>query len=134
MLKYVLIGAGFCSLGLGIAGIFLPVLPTTPFMLLAASCFFKSSDRLYDWIRSHPAFGAYIDNYLTHRAISRRNKTVSVSVLWLTLGLSAAFATDSGLIRIILLLVGAGVTVHLLLIKTLPEDSCAENADDEPGQ
>jgi len=99
MLKYVLIGAGFCSLGLGIAGIFLPVLPTTPFMLLAASCFFKSSDRLYGWIRSHPAF-----------------------------------ATDSGLIRIILLLVGAGVTVHLLLIKTLPEDSCAENADDEPGQ
>lgn len=117
--KYILIGAGFCSLGLGVAGIFIPVLPTTPFILLAASCFMKSSDRLYRWIRRHRTLGRYIDNYLNRHGITARDKLLSIALLWAMLGAAAAFAVESSLMRGILALVGVGVTAHLALIRTL---------------
>ncbi len=119
MVKYLLIGAGFCSLGIGIAGIFLPVLPTTPFILLAASLFMKGSDRLYRWLRGHPWLGRYIDNYLNRKGITARDKAVSIAILWLTLGLTALFAVDSTFMRLLLGLVALGVTAHLALMRTL---------------
>lgn len=126
--RYIMIGAGICSLGLGIAGIFLPVLPTTPFILLAASLFMKSSDRLYRWIRSHPRLGRYIDNYLNLKGITAKDKAVSITVLWLTLGATATFAVDSLFMRLLLAAVAIGVTTHLLLIKTLKEKAGEEES------
>lgn len=67
MRKYFLIAAGFLSLGTGIIGIFIPVLPTTPFLLLAATCFIKSSKKLYQWLIDHRVFGKYIENYIKYR-------------------------------------------------------------------
>jgi len=132
MVKYILIGAGFCSLGIGIVGIFVPILPTTPFVLLAASLFMKSSDRLYRWIRSHPRLGRYIDNYVNRGGITPKDKAVSIGLLWLTLGVTAAFAMDSLVMRLILLGVALGVTAHLLLIKTLRDGPSAGEKDKEP--
>ena len=84
-MKYLLAGLGLLSLSLGILGIFLPVLPTTPFLLLASVLFLKSSKSLYDWLMNHPKLGPYISNFLVHKAIPLRVKIVSVSMVWITL-------------------------------------------------
>ena len=74
MKKYLLIIVGCLSLGLGIIGMFLPVLPTTPFLLLSAGCFLRSSKSLYDWLLNHKYFGEYIKDFIEHRAISKKIK------------------------------------------------------------
>ena len=105
--------------GLGIAGIFLPLLPTTPFLLLAAACFARSSDRLYNWLLNNRWFGRYIRDYLQKRAIRLRVKVFAITVLWLVIGFSGVFVTDSVIFRIMLFLIAAGVTWHLLSVRTL---------------
>ncbi|HDP68835.1 MAG TPA: DUF454 domain-containing protein [Candidatus Marinimicrobia bacterium] len=114
--------AGIFSVGLGTLGVFLPLLPTTPFLLLAAACFVRSSPRHYQWLMRHRWFGAYIRNYREKRAIPRKIKIITLSLLWCTLGYSAIFVTERLPVRIGLFLIGAAVTVHILKIKTLSAD------------
>ena len=76
--RIVLIVAGLASLALGAIGIFVPLLPTTPLVLLAAFCFANSSERLHQWLLDHNVFGPLIDNWRRYGAISRNAKTVSV--------------------------------------------------------
>ena len=116
--KYLLILAGSISLVLGIIGILIPVLPTTPFLLLASFCYLRSSKRLYDWMLDNRVFGLYIYNYLTHRAIKRSVKVVTLILLWLTLTISIILVSNVYL-RIFLVAVGIGVSVHVLSLKTL---------------
>ena len=75
----------FLSLGLGVVGMFLPVLPTTPFLLLSAYLFSKSSGRYYEWLLSHKWFGTYIRQFSEARSIPLRIKIVSISMLWTTI-------------------------------------------------
>lgn len=110
---------GMVAVGLGAAGIFLPLLPTTPFLLLAAACFFRSSDRLHNWLINHRWFGRYIRQYREHKAISRQTKLATLILLWSTLAFSGLVVLDALWIRILLLAVGVGVTLHLLSMKTL---------------
>ncbi len=98
---------------------FLPILPTTPFLLLAAACYARSSDRFLHWLLYNPMFGAYIRDYREGRGMPRSTKILTLTALWLTLGLSAAFATSVWWLRLVLAVVGVGVTVHLLLLKTM---------------
>ncbi|NLW07625.1 MAG: DUF454 domain-containing protein [Clostridia bacterium] len=116
--KYVLISLGSISLALGVIGIFLPVLPTTPFLLLASYCYLKSSQHLYNWLINHRLFGTYIYNYITYRAVTKSTKIGTLIFLWLTLLISMSII-DSLHIRIFLLLIGAGVSLHLMTLKTL---------------
>lgn len=118
--KVFLIIAGSVSLALGIIGIIVPVLPTTPFLLLSSYCYLKSSERLYNWLLNHKVFGSYIRNYLTDRAVKKSVKIVSVIFLWLSLGISAVFV-DSVSIRILLFIIGVAVSIHLIRLKTLRE-------------
>ena len=117
MKNYLLIILGAVSLGLGVAGMFLPVLPTTPFLLLTAWCWMKGAPRLHAWLMAHPKLGPYIRDFQEHKCISRRVKAVSVTTLWLTIALSI-FLVHQLWLRVLLAAIAAGVTVHILSIKT----------------
>lgn len=117
MKNTILIITGTLSLGLGITGMFLPVLPTTPFLLLTAWCWMKCSPRLHAWLMSHPRLGPYIRDFQEHKAIPVRVKAVSVTTLWLTIGLSIVLVHPLWL-RILLAAIAIGVTIHILSFKT----------------
>ena len=110
---------GLISLGLGILGAFLPVLPTTPFLLLAATLFLKSDKGLYDWLMNHPRLGPYIRNFLEHKAIPLRVKVVSIVFLWLTLLYCAVFVAGHWAFRLFFILLATGITIHILSYRTL---------------
>ena len=119
--KTLLIVAGVVSLMFGGIGVFLPFLPTTPFVLLAAGCFAGSSPAMHRWLCRSRFFGEYIENYRTNGGVSKSVKVRAVVFLWGGLGLSAA-ALDVSLARIILAVVGICVSTHLLMMKTKDEN------------
>jgi uncharacterized membrane protein YbaN (DUF454 family) len=81
------IGLGYLAIGFGTAGLFLPILPTTPFALLAAFCFSKGSPRLHQWLRAHPRFGPYIRNWEAHRVIPLHAKIIATAVAGISIGM-----------------------------------------------
>jgi len=103
--------------GLGIIGIFVPILPTTPFLLLAAACYMRSSEWLYQWLINNRIFGVYIRNYIEGKGMPIRIRIFTILLLWLTIGLSMTFAVQNLVIRIILICIAIGVTVHIVLIR-----------------
>jgi len=115
--RRLLIGAGTLSLGLGIIGVFIPILPTTPFLLLAAACYMRSSERFYQWLINNRVFGSYIRNYIEGRGIPVRIKILTILLLWLTIGLSITFGVQNIVIKIVLICIAIGVTAHIALIK-----------------
>jgi len=116
--RKLLIGAGTLSTGIGIIGIFIPLLPTTPFLLLAAACYMRSSERFYQWLIHNRIFGAYVRNYIEGKGMPIRVKIFIILLLWLTIGLSITFAVQNNIvIRIILICIAIGVTAHIALIK-----------------
>lgn len=110
---------GLISLGLAVLGVFLPVLPTTPLLLLAAFLFLKGNRKLYDWLMNHPRFGTYISNFTEHKAIPLRVKVVALSTLWLTLLYCAVFVAHHWAFRLFFILIAVAVTIHILSYKTL---------------
>lgn len=118
LLRPVLMAAGTVSLGLGIIGIFVPILPTTPFLLLSAACYARSSERFLHWLLNNRWFGGYIRNYREGRGMPRSTMILTLAALWATLVLSASFAVSSGWMRVLLAVIGVGVTIHLLKLKT----------------
>lgn len=119
MIRGLLFVAGTLSLGLGIVGILLPILPTTPFLLLSAACYAISSKRFYNWLLNNKLFGNYIKNYLEGKGIPLKIKVATITLLWLTIIFSAFFVVSILFVRIILILIAIGVTIHILLIRTL---------------
>lgn len=115
--RRVLVVPGFLFVGLGVAGIFVPLLPTTPFLLLAAACFARSSERFYRWLLGNRWFGAYVRDYREGRGVPARVKIFSVALLWVVILLSATFAVSNLVVRVVLIAVAAAVTVHIVLIK-----------------
>ena len=120
-IKLLLIVAGTLFVGLGILGIFLPVLPTTPFLLLAAACYARSSQRFYCWLLNNRWFGVYIKNYRQKKGMPLKIKILTVLLLWLTILVSVIFFVQSLAVRVILIIIAIGVSWHILSIKTLKE-------------
>lgn len=110
---------GSVALVLGIVGIFLPLLPTTPFLLLAAALYFRSSERLYTWLLNQRCLGAYIRNFREHRAIPLRAKIVSVAMVWVTLLYCAFGVSDVWWGSVLFILLASAITWHILSFKTL---------------
>lgn len=119
MLKYLYIAAGTLSLILGVVGIFVPLLPTTPFLLLTAALYFKSSPRLYDWLLRNRYLGIYIRNFREYKAIPLRAKIVSVVLLWATIGYCVLAVVEALWLRLLLAAIAVGVTIHIWSYKTL---------------
>lgn len=90
-LRAVFVALGMSALALGIAGIVLPVLPTTPFVLLAAACFARGSTRFHDWLLAHPLFGPMIEEWQQYGSIPWRTKIVAIVLMSTTLGVSIVF-------------------------------------------
>lgn len=119
-MKFLLILLGSVSLALGIVGIFVPLLPTTPFLLLTAALWVRSSPQLYVWLVRNRYLGEYIRNYRENRAIPLRAKAVSLTLMWGTM-LYCVFVllTAWWWAQIVLLAVAVGVTWHILSFATL---------------
>ena len=118
-MKYILIILGSISLVLGVIGIFLPLLPTTPFLLLSAALYVRSSEKLYDWLISQKHLGTYIRNFHEHKAIPLRAKIISVAMVWITLLYCAISISESIFLSIILLILATMISWHILSYKTL---------------
>ena len=119
VIRALLIVAGSISLVLGAVGIFIPVLPTTPFLLLSAACYMRSSERLLNWLLNNKWFGSYIRNYQEGKGIPKKTKIITLSILWITILYSTCFVVDEILIaQVALLLVAAGVSIHLIRTPT----------------
>ena len=116
--RIALLIVGFLCVGLGAVGIFLPLLPTTPFLLAAAFCFARSSERFHSWLMTNRWFGAYIRDYAESRSIAPAARFGSLSMLWITLALTGIFFVESWALRALLAGVGVGVTVHLVTLRT----------------
>ena len=120
-MKILLTILGLISLGLGILGIFLPVLPTTPLLLLAAALFLRSNMKLYAWLLNHPKLGPYIRNFMEHKALPLKVKIISVSLVWITLLNCAIFVADHWAFRLFFIILAAAITYHILSYKTLTD-------------
>ena len=118
-MKVMFIITGSTCLVLGIIGIFVPLLPTTPLLLLSAAAYLRGSERLYNWLINHKYLGTYICNFRKYKAIPLQAKILSVSLLWCTISYSIMFMSLSVWVKILLGCIAIGVTWHILSFKTL---------------
>lgn len=119
LLRVFYICLGSLSLSLGILGIFLPLLPTTPLLLLTAFCYVRSSQKLYHWLLNQRFIGPIIKNYYEKKGIPRKTKIIVLSTLWLTILLSAFVFIEQWYLRLMLLAIATGVTIFILKQKTV---------------
>jgi uncharacterized membrane protein YbaN (DUF454 family) len=111
--RWLLVAAGFVSMGLGVAGIVLPVLPTTPFMLLAAACFARSSPRFHRWLLAHKTFGPIVREWERHRSIPYRTKLWAIALMSTTLAASIVFFVKPPWLKASLAVVGVVLAAWL---------------------
>ena len=111
------VALGLLSVSLGVIGIFVPVWPTTPFVLLSVVLFSRSDKRFDEYVLNNRWFGPFLRNYLEHRRMTTPAKIKSIAFVWVGLGISI-YVQDNPLVIGLLILIGAMVTMHLALLKT----------------
>ncbi len=121
VLKLLLTVAGYLCVGLGVVGAFVPILPTVPFILLAAWLFVKSSPKSMEWLMRHRIFAKIVLNFQTNRGIPLHVKIIVLSTMWVSMTLCAILFVEALWIRLMLAAVAVGVTIHILRYKTLKE-------------
>jgi uncharacterized membrane protein YbaN (DUF454 family) len=117
---YFVFGTVFLLLG-GI-GVFLPILPTTPFLLLSVAFYYKSSKRMHHWMLNNRWFGDYLRNYAEGKGISLKAKIFTASLLWIFIIYSVLYAVNNIIIQLVLIIIAVGVTIHLIKLPTLKEN------------
>jgi uncharacterized membrane protein YbaN (DUF454 family) len=117
-----LVAAGSCSLALGLIGVALPVLPTTPFVLLAAACYARGSRRMHAWLQLNPFFGKILRRYRSGRGLPLKTKLLAQAIMAAGIVCSMLLAVPDRLwpLRLILAAVGIAVVVHIGMIKPRP--------------
>jgi len=114
--------AGSVSLAIGTIGIVLPILPTTPLLLLALACYCRSSKRMTKWVLTNKYFGSYIRRYKEGKGIPLKTKTVALTALWITISYSAIFIVNNWwAVQLILLAIAIAVSIHILRLPTYRE-------------
>ena len=121
--RLVLIITGWLFVALGFIGVFLPVMPTTIFLIIAAACFARSSEKFYNWLLSNKYFGKFIRDYREKKGMPLRAKIIAITMLNIVIGYSAFVAIDTLWVKILLIVIAVSVTSYILSIKTLREDS-----------
>ncbi len=116
--RILLLSMGTIFVGFGAVGVFLPVIPTTPFLLLAAACYARSSDRFYKRLLANPVFGQSIRDYHEGKGITRRSKILSISMLIATITLSAFVFVEGIRVRVLLMIIAIAVSLYIMSIKT----------------
>lgn len=116
--RYALIAVGWLSVALGVIGIFLPVLPTTPFLLLAAACFVRSSRRFYEWLVNHRYLGPWVRDYLEGHGIPLKGKVYAIVLMWVSISFSC-YLVPLPWARAFMLTSAVLVTLYILRQKTL---------------
>jgi uncharacterized membrane protein YbaN (DUF454 family) len=114
---FVIIGTLF--LIIGFIGVVIPVLPTTPFLLLAAACYIRGSKRIHNWMINNSIFGDFVKNYMERKGITVKQKIITLMFLWLTIIISIYYLIDSIPITIALFVIAIAVSAHILRIRTL---------------
>ena len=123
MKKIIYIVLGSLLVVLGTIGIFVPLLPTTIFLILASYFFMKGSPKLNDKLLSNKYLGKYIKDYKENKGLSRKSKISSITFLWLSIFISMYFVRDNAIILVLLLLIAIGVTIHIVSLKNLQTDT-----------
>jgi uncharacterized membrane protein YbaN (DUF454 family) len=116
LLRILLVACGTLCVALGVVGIFLPLMPTTVFLLLAAACYARSSNRFYQRLLNHRVLGIYIRNSREGRGMRRRDKLVTLILLWVAIGVTIVWSAETLWLRLLLLAIATGVTVHVARI------------------
>ena len=110
--------AGTIFMVLGGVGIVLPILPTTPFLLLSLACYYKSSKRMHNWMLNNKWFGSYLRNYVEGKGLSLKAKLFTISLLWILIGYSICFVLNIVVIQIVLFVIAVGVSIHVIKLPT----------------
>lgn len=119
IVRYLLFTCGCISVALGVIGIFLPVLPTTPFLLLAAACFARSSKRFYLWLVMHPRLGPWVRDYLDGQGLPLKGKIWALGLMWTSISVSM-WIVPLFWVRICMLISAISVSIYILKQKTRP--------------
>ena len=113
VVKHTLNIIGLIAVVLGVVGIFVPLLPTTPFLLLASACFARGSERLHRWLLTNKLFGSYLSDFEQGKGIPLRGKIMAVGLLWVSLGYSV-YLLSSVPLRLLLIAIGVAVSTYLI--------------------
>ncbi len=124
--KLLLVACGTLCVGLGVIGIFLPIMPTTVFLLMAAACYARSSERFYQRLLNQRYLGSYIRNHREGRGMKRRDKAVTLVLLWIGIGATIVCSVDALWGRLLLLAIATGVTVHVAKIPAFRPNPAAQ--------
>jgi uncharacterized membrane protein YbaN (DUF454 family) len=122
IIRSIYIIVGTIALIIGAIGLFLPVIPTTPLVLLAAACYYRGSDRLHTWILNSRWFGETIKNFHEGKGLNRSTKARAISMMWIMILISAWFFVSSLFIRVAIICVAIGVTIYLVRLPTLEKN------------
>ncbi len=117
--------AGTICVVLGAIGIVLPILPTTPFLLAAAACYYKSSERMHKWLLNNKWLGEYISNYVEGKGLTKKTKITALTVLWITISLSTVLVLHHLLpsqlvlpMQLTMVVIAIAVSIHILRLPT----------------
>ena len=132
LVRQLLLVVGWLAVLLGVIGIFLPVLPTTPFLLLAAACFVRSSRRVYQWLVDHPRLGPWLLDYLEGNGIPLKGKIYTLITMWVSIGVSC-WLVPLFWARVGMLVSATLVSLYILRQKTLTVSSVRDGSDGTPG-
>lgn len=127
--RYALMGCGWLALGFAVAGLVLPVLPTAPFVLLAAACFLRSSEHLHSWIVEHPAFGVHVRDYLAGKGLRRRSKLMAYGSLWASVLLSVTLFVPWPVADAAIVVIAMVVTVYIARLPTCGPNKPSPESD-----
>ena len=121
LVRALFFGAGTVSLALGTIGIVLPILPTTPLLLLALACYCRSSKRMTKWVLNNKYFGSYIRRYKEGKGIPIKTKIAAIAILWITISYSAFFIVNIWIVQLILFVIAFAVSIHIIRVPTYRE-------------